>query len=113
MNGSPRSDEEHQERVQRLLDIHEKIKIYCDSPRYTSIDLLNKYTFYIFYSRHTEIQYVCTILIKRAKRDKFRMSMYLVVRIIHFRHKSWYQNFCLLKVRSSLDFYFAKTKNTS
>jgi len=48
------------------------------------------------------------ILIKRVEREKIRKCIYLVDRIIHFRHKSWYQNLCLLKVRSSLDLYLVK-----
>jgi len=51
------------------------MKIYCDSPivtRDTTIDLLNKYTFYIFYSRHTEIQYVCTVLQMNRNSNKLK-----------------------------------------
>jgi len=32
----------------------------------------------------------------------------VVDRIIYFRHKNWYSNFCLLKVQSSLDFHLVK-----
>jgi len=35
---------------------------------------------------------------------KFRKYIYLIDRKKHFRHKRWYQNLCVLKVRSSLVF---------
>jgi len=38
------------------------MKIFCDSSIVTSdtsIDLVSKYTFYIFYIRHAAIQYAC------------------------------------------------------
>jgi len=37
-------------------------------------------------------------------------SLSVVDRIIHFRHKRWYQKFGLLKVRCSLDFYLVKRR---
>jgi len=56
---------------------------------------------------HAQIFSLCTdnnlhrdIVLRRSERDKYRKCIYLVNQIIHFR-----QNFCKLKVRSSLVFF--------